>query len=197
LYGYLYHYASRLNPQTPDPLHDNALQLLSVGVDLSGTAGLDELWLSAGYVTGLERNRSVGVWHSRLGVLAEVRMGYRGFGVSNSFYGGSGQQVFREHGGELYWGDPLYRQRSYNRSDFSYTFVRSGYVRISATYSLHVGEGWSVGHEQMLHLETILDGFQVGRRKKGSAGNNLRTEEKEKVEKGCLRRMEPAGEEEK
>jgi hypothetical protein len=156
LFGYLFHYAFRNNPNVHDPLHDNALQLLSAGFDLTGLVPIDELDLRVGHCMGLERNRDIGRWHTPQGFLAELQLGHYGFGIVNSCYLGDPQQVFPENGSKLYWGDPVYRQRIYNRTDFSYTFARLQYVRVAITYSLHAGEH-TVDHEQMLHLYVDLD----------------------------------------
>jgi hypothetical protein len=156
LFGYLFHYASSANYAVHDPLHDNALQLLSAGFDLSSLVPWDELDIDLGYTLGMERNRDIGRWHTPQGVLAELRLSHCGFGLFNSFYCGDPQQVFPENGSQLYWGDPLYRQSLYNRTDFSYTFARLRHVSIAVTYSLHASRR-SLGHEQMLHLYVNLD----------------------------------------
>jgi hypothetical protein len=156
LFGYLFHYAFSADPDVHEVLHDNALHLLTAGVDLAGLIPIDEADVTIGHSTGLERNREMNRWYTPQGFLTELRVGHYGFGVVNSFYCGDPQQVFPENGSNLYWGDPVYRQRLYNRTDFSYTFARHRYVRIAVTYSLHTGEH-DTGHEQMLHLYVDLD----------------------------------------
>jgi hypothetical protein len=155
LFGYLFHYAFSANPDVEESLYDNGLQLLTVGVDLTGLIPIDEADVTIGHSIGMERNRALDRFHMPQGFLAELRLGHYGFGIVNSFYCGDPQQVFPEHGSQLYWGDPVYRQSLYNRTDFSYTFVHLRQVQIAFTYSLHTGDR-GVGHEQMLHLYADL-----------------------------------------
>ncbi|MDR3129575.1 MAG: hypothetical protein LBU03_04965 [Tannerellaceae bacterium] len=156
LFGYLFHFAPSANPDVHDPLHDNALQLFSGGIDLSGLLPIDVLDITLGHCIGLERNRDIKRWHTPQGVLSELRLGHYGFRIVNSLYCGDPQQVFPENGSKLYWGDPVYRQRLYNRTDFSYTCTPLRHVKVEITCSLHVGEQ-TVDYEQMLHLYVDLD----------------------------------------
>ncbi len=152
-FGYMYHFALKLNPVVEEALHDNILFHTSVGIDLSGKTVFRKLEADAGWVLGLERSRSDNTgWIKLNGLLLETRIEYKWFGLFNTFYKGDGLMYFYvDHGNELYWGDPVYRAKIYNRSDFYVNFFQTGIVNIKLTYSLHFLES-RIYHEQMLKV---------------------------------------------
>ena len=91
----------------------------------------------------------------------ETRLEYKWFGLFNTFYKGDGMMYFyRELGNELYWGDPVYRAKSYNRSDFYVNFLQNRVVNIELTYSLHFLES-RIYHEQMLKVILNLNSRKI------------------------------------
>jgi hypothetical protein len=155
---YVYHFARKLNPVVDEAFHDNLLFQTSVGADLSDKTFFTKLDASAGWILGLERARADNTgWISLNGLLVEARVEYRFIGFYNSFYIGDGLMYFyRNHGNDIYWGDPVYRAKTYNRSDLYLKFLESKYTDIELTYSLHFLEG-TVYHEQMLKVKVNLD----------------------------------------
>jgi hypothetical protein len=164
-FGYYYHFAAKMNPVIDEALHDNGLFLTSAGIDLSGRYFPGKLECDAGWVIGLERARADNTgWHSMNGVMVNARAEYRFLGLSNSFYAGDGQMKFyRDHGNDLYWGDPVYRARVTDRADIYIAFIKSKYADLEMTYSLHFLEG-RVYNEQMLKLKIDISG-NIGRGK--------------------------------
>jgi hypothetical protein len=156
--GSIFHFASRMNPFINEPLHDNLLFHTSAGIDFSGMTILETLDINAGWVAGLERSRADNARFIGLhGLLAEVRAGYKFFELFNSFYAGEGIMYFYgDHGNDLYWGDPAYRAKVYNRADLSLNFVNNRFINLKLTYSLHFLEG-RVYHEQMLKMRVNLN----------------------------------------
>ncbi len=156
--GYIYHFARKLNPVIDEAFHDNLLFQTSLGADLSDKTFFTKLDISAGWVIGLERARADNTgWISLNGLLVAARVEYRFIGLYSSFYKGSGLMYFyRDHGNDLYWGDPVYRSKTYNRSDVYLKFLESKYTDIELTYSLHFLEG-RVYHEQMLKVKVSLN----------------------------------------
>jgi hypothetical protein len=159
-FGYMYHFASKENPIIDEALHDNLLFLTSLGVNLAPVTGLSQLDFNMGWAIALERSRAdqTGVI-SRGGLLMESRVEYKGIGLFNTFYKGEGTQYFyNDHGNELYWGDPLYRARTYNRSDIYIKFLRNSKVNMKLVYSLHFLES-NVFHEQSLKVSIDINRF--------------------------------------
>lgn len=155
-FGYMYHFAGKLDPLIEEALHDNLLFYTSAGLDLSGIPILTKLEINAGWITGIERSRAdnTGWLHSN-GLLVEAHAQYKWLGLRNTFYKGDGlMRFYKEQGHDLYWGDPVYRARSYDRADFYITFLQKQEVSINLTYSLHFLED-RIYHEQM--LKVIID----------------------------------------
>lgn len=161
-FGYMYHFASKLDPVVHESLHDNLLFHTSAGVDLSEATGLRKLEANAGWVAGLERSRADNTgWISSNGVIVETRLEYKWFGIYNSFYRGGGlMNFYRDHGNKLYWGDPVYRAKTYNRSDLYINFVQSHILNIELTWSLHFLEN-RVYNEQMLKVMVNLSSLKI------------------------------------
>jgi hypothetical protein len=152
-FGYMFHFAGKMDPVVDEPLHDNGLFLTSLGVDLSGRACFRKLEANAGWVIGLERSRAENTgWLTSNGLLVETRIEYKWFGLFNTFYKGGGlMHFYNKLGNNLYWGDPAYRAKTYDRSDFYISFLQSHTVNIELTYSLNFMEN-RMYHEQMLKV---------------------------------------------
>ena len=161
-FGYLYHFAKTTDPVVEEVLHDNVLLLTSAGVDLSQKSCFRKLEANAGWVIGLERARTDNTgWITSNGLLIETRLEYKWFGLFNSFYKGGGlMYYYNDYGNDLYWGDPVYRAKTYNRSDFYVTFLFSRKVNIELTYSFHFLES-RVYHEQMLKVTVNLNSLKI------------------------------------
>lgn len=157
-YSSMFHYASRKDPVFREPLHDNMLLKTSVGMDLAGKTFFDALEGSAGWVLGLERERiGDAEWISMNGFIAEIGAEYRFAGIRSSFYAGRGlMHFYNDHENNLYWGDPVYRAKVYDRTDLFVNFLRRDNVDLELTWSLHFLEG-RVYNEQMLKLRVNLE----------------------------------------
>jgi hypothetical protein len=157
-FGYMFHYAAKKDPVVEEALHDNLLFHTSLGIDLSGKTLLDRLDINAGWVLGLERARADNTgWIAMNGMLAEARLEFKGLGLFNSFYTGHGLMYFYgDHGNDLYWGDPVYRSKTYNRTDIYVRFFREEKINMELTWSLHFLEG-RMYHEQMLKVRVDLN----------------------------------------
>jgi len=157
-FGYMFHLAGKMDPLIEEALHDNILFHTSIGIDLSDKTFFSTLETNAGWVSRLERSRSDNTGWIRLnGFLMETRLEYKCFGFFNTFYSGDGMMYFyKEKGNELYWGDPVYRAKMYDRSDFYVTFIQRRAVNVALTYSLHFLEK-RVYNEQMLKVVVNLN----------------------------------------
>jgi hypothetical protein len=159
-FGYMYHFAGVKEPEVDEALHDNWLFLTSVGVDLTEKSRFDKLEFNAGWFAGLDRARldHTGFFVHN-GLLVEAKAEYKKVGIFNSFYYGDGQMTFyNDHSNELYWGDPIYRAETYNRSDFYINFINNKIVNTRFVYSLHFVEN-TVYNEQSLKVIFNLNNF--------------------------------------
>ena len=166
LFSYMYHFAAKEDPVVPEGLHDNGLVWASLGIDLTKKTNFDRLEANVGWTTGLERDRSIGEWHTPQGFLSEIKVEYKGLGLFNTYYMGGKQQVFYgSHGNEIYWGDPLYRSTGYNRADFYVYFVKTNVVNLKFIYSLHFVEK-EMYHEQLFYATFDLSNLKRKEEKK-------------------------------
>ncbi len=156
-FGYMYHFAGKMDPVVDEALHDNLLLQASAGLDFSGLTPFDRLEAGVGWVMGLERARADNTgWVSMPGIVIEARAEYKFAGVSSLLYRGRGLMYFyNDHGNELYWGDPVYRAKTYNRTDLYLSFLRERTVNLELTYSIHFMES-SLYHEQLLKVRVNL-----------------------------------------
>jgi hypothetical protein len=162
-FSYMYHFAAKKEPVVPEGLHDNVLVWTSLGVDLRRKINyfFEKLEVNVGWTAGLERDRSIGDWHTPQGFLSEIKMEYKGLGLFNTYYKGGRQQVFYgDHGNNLYWGDPFYRSTEYNRADLYVNFIKTDVVSLKFTWSLHFVEK-TMYHEQLFSAAFDLDNFRA------------------------------------
>lgn len=162
-FGYMYHFFSVKNPVIQEALHDNILLLTSLGIDLAKKTGFARLEADAGWVVGLERARSDQTgWIKQNGLLFETKIEIRGIGLFNTFYKGQGiHYYYNDHKNDLYWGDPVYRAKTYNRSDIYVKFFQTGKVNLKLIYSLHFVEN-RIYHEQALKVALDLNNLRPG-----------------------------------
>lgn len=159
-YNYMYHFSGLLDPSVIEALHDNILMFTGGGVDLSGKTIFDRLEASAGWVSGMERARAdQSGWIKRNGILVEARIAYKSISLMNSYYKGDGLfQFYNDHGNDLYWGDAMYRARTYDRSDLCFRFMKNRKINLDLVYSLHFAEG-NVYHEQVLKVRVDFNNY--------------------------------------
>ncbi|MCX6330011.1 MAG: hypothetical protein NTZ85_10950 [Bacteroidia bacterium] len=160
-FTYMFHFAGKMNPAVEEALHDNGILLTSLGINLSGKTIFDQLDFNGGWVVGLDRARADKTgWIDQNGFLSEARIEFKSVGLYNTFYVGNGQMYYyKDHNNELYWGDPIYRTKIYNRADFYIDFLKNKSVSTQLIYSLHFAEG-NVYHEQALKVSINLNNIR-------------------------------------
>jgi hypothetical protein len=165
-WGYMFHYALLKEAAVDMPLHDNGLLLTSLGIDLTAKSKWDKLEVNIGWSVGLDRNRQINIWNKPQGLLSEIKLEYRGLGFFNTYYKGEGQQIYyADHGGALYWGDPVYRAKEYDRLDFNIHFFKTNVVKLRFTYSFHYLEK-QLYHEQALYATFDITNLKTGKKEK-------------------------------
>jgi hypothetical protein len=148
-----------MNPLIYEPLVDDGLFLASLGYGFEETLTQPLIDIRMGWSLGLERQRSTNIWHKPNGFLSETKVEFRGLGIFNTYYKGTGQMhFFNDYGNKLYWGDPFYHLTEYNRTDLTIDFLKSDFVSTRMTYSLHFGEN-EIYNEQALCVSFHPDNF--------------------------------------
>ncbi|MDR0866215.1 MAG: hypothetical protein LBO74_14980 [Candidatus Symbiothrix sp.] len=159
-FGYMFHYAKVKEPETDESVHDNGLLLTSLGIDLAEKMNFEKLEVNAGWSMGLDRDRSAGVWNRPQGFLSEIKVEYKGVGLFNTYYKGESQQAYYgDHSNGLYWGDPVYRSKEYDRVDLYIQFIKTSVVNLKFVYSFHFVEKQTY-HEQLLSATFDLDNLK-------------------------------------
>jgi hypothetical protein len=87
-------------------------------------------------------------------------MEYKWFGIFNTLYIGDGlMKFYSAYGNKLYWGDPVYRVKTYDRVDFYVIFLHNNKIDLDFTFSWHFLED-NVYQEQLLRVNVNLDFFK-------------------------------------
>lgn len=105
-------------------VQESGLCHVALGVNLTEHTCLDSLTFQAGYLLGLQRDRTrTSDWSVGNGFLTEVHAGWKGFGLQSSWYFGKGMMhEYPRLGNKIYWGDPFYSGKVYGRTDLMYDF---------------------------------------------------------------------------
>jgi hypothetical protein len=155
---YMSHHAGTAIWDPNDHIHDNGLFHADLGLDFREQTGLDTLYINAGVLQGEERRRgdeSTG-WQTPTGVMIEGNISWQGFGIKNTFYSGQGLMVYYktpDNTQQLYWGDPFYQAKLYNRTDLSWHLIKSNRVNASFILSFHYVQ--NIISQQQQFLVTI------------------------------------------
>jgi len=152
---YMQHYAGTY---TFSGVRDNGILHAAVGLDLTEIVRLDTLSFRLGYLGGFERWRKMSSsFNVRNGFSGEILAGYKNLGLKSTVYFGEGLMAYYSGiGNALYWGDPFYRGKFYDRTDLFYDFFKSPYVSTRLMFSQHISEG-HLFSEQSLIIRIALD----------------------------------------
>ncbi len=130
----------------PDPgfhLRDNGGFHMNVGLDLSEKVFLDTLVLRIGGLLSLDRTRGVDPgWQTPAGILGQLDLEYRSFGLSGLLYRGEGHTFF--------YGDPFYKLRQYGRLDLYFIPFRNKNVDLKIDFAIHFAGGQVDYSQQIL-----------------------------------------------
>jgi hypothetical protein len=160
-FNYVFHYAGSLDTAIDEPLHDVGFFLTSAGIDLSKGTIFSKLDINGGWVYELDRSREEHTgWIKSNGFLSEARIQYKWFGIFNTFYRGDALMFFyNSYGNKLYWGDPVYRVKTYDRMDFYVIFLQNKKIDLDFTFTWHFLED-NVYLEQLLRVNVNLNFFK-------------------------------------
>ena len=133
------HYAMMLHNAGPaidipgDHIEDNGALNIKAGLDLSRKTFLDSLTINVGGLMSFERTRTIGSWQTPKGLMLELQMEYKRFGITNSFYKGEGHHIK--------YGDQFYTAKQYNRTDLTWRPRIYKGIEGMFTLSFHFVEG--------------------------------------------------------
>ncbi len=161
---WMYHYAGTL---TQSGVVDNVLVNPYLSFDLKRFIPLDSLTLRVGYLQALQNDRNnENVFVKPGGVLAELRLEWRRFGIFDSFYYGDNIMPYYErYGNGLYPGDPFFRTSDmYNRLEIYWEPIRRDDMRLRIA-SVHHYDG-KVWDWQQVASFSIMLGHEKFRKKR-------------------------------
>ena len=153
---YMNHYAGTYSSSG---VRDNGILHAAVGLDLTAITSMDTLSFRLGYLGGIERWRAVASsFVVRNGFLGEVQAGYKNIGMKSTIYFGEGLMAYYYSGlgNALYWGDPFYRGKFYDRTDVYYDFFKLSFISGRLMFSQHFSEN-RLFVEQSLIFRIALD----------------------------------------
>ena len=144
----LHHIAGTANLEEDHNLRDNGGFMAQAGVDLSGQLFFDRFTFSVGPVFSYDRLRGVYPLEYHQGIIANARIGYKGYGVDYTFYKGDGQvQAI---------GDAFYTANRYMRFDTYLTPFQNDHASIRLTFGFHFVPGY-VDFSQQLRINFNLN----------------------------------------
>lgn len=139
-------------PATGLKVYDKLMLHPHVGYENSRLHWADAISLEAGLLLSLNRDRNDMLWHAPMGFLGDVKLRKGRFELRDRLYAGNPQFTHYEvYGAQLHRGDPYYRSRLYNRTDFSFYLLNRVNVQCYATASFHYTEG-AIDNSQLLIL---------------------------------------------
>ncbi len=135
-----------------DNVRDNGGSQLRLGLDFSHKTALDSLTFDAGGMLSIERVRGKGGFKIPKGFVANLYLGWKRFGLANSFYAGEGHNIT--------YGDAFYAQKIYNRLDLSWVPFVFNHIHGKFVFSFHQSPG-QLGDNQQAFLLT----YDLGRKR--------------------------------
>ena len=135
-----------------DNIRDNGAAQLRLGLDLSHKTRLDSLTFDAGVMFSFERTRGLNEFKIPKGFVANMYLGWKRFGLADSFYAGEGHQ--------LTYGDAFYTKKLYNRIDISWAPFVFNHIHGKFVFSYHQSPGRLSDNQQSFFLN-----YDLGRKK--------------------------------
>lgn len=156
--SYLFHFAGT-NPGNPLYSVSEQLQaMVSAGVEYESENCFKGL-LSAGILTGFERDRRAEEKYTPTGFVARANAELWGIGTENMFYTGNPRmRLFNKLGGDLYWGTQFLRGNSYLQSRWYISLLESDWAKVRFNCNLHFSEG-HILFQQTLSVVASFDSF--------------------------------------
>ncbi len=185
--GTFYHYAGS---ETVHGVVDNNLLGLYARVNLAGRTGLQELSLKLSGLFSYQWDRKAEASQSfPMGVEALAVVRSHDVYLSNCSYAGDNLQYLYGHtdsggfayGNSLYFGDPFYQCRFWDRVELGWEPDISDFISLNVNFQFHFGEGGFLGWMQRLGFVFDLDrirhrGWGAGRTGEASRPSRRRSD---------------------
>ena len=156
-YAQLNHLAKRKNAPVGEGVNDDIMVNPYIGVNLSKKTALDTLAVKAGALVSLQRDRMVGKWEKRAGLLVNAVVGKKWVSVKETFFAGKGvMPLYQSYGTLLNMGDPYFQAPLYSRTDVNFHFIRNRFVNLEASLVFHYTKE-AFGFWQQLKLRVFVD----------------------------------------
>lgn len=158
--SYMFHY-SNTKPSTPGwGVAENLQMHASLGANFEHGEYFRSL-VSVGVLAGYERDRRFeNQLYKPIGITSRIDLEYAGMGVNNTLYfGNKRQRLANAFGGDLYWGAPFLREKSYIESKWFVRLIESERVKAKFGCTLHFSEK-NVLFEQMLTVSASIGNLQ-------------------------------------
>ena len=153
----LNHLAKRKKAPVGEGVNDDIMVNPYVGLNLSKSTVLDSLVVKAGALVSLQRDRMVGEWQNRAGVLVNAIAEKKWFGVEETLFMGKGvMPLYPSFGTQLNMGDPYFQAPLYSRTDVNFHFIRNRFVNLEASLVFHYTKE-AFGFWQQLKLRVFVD----------------------------------------
>ena len=156
--SYMFHYATTRPNPIGFTVTDNLQAQLSVGLNYANNSGVNKLLVSAGVLSGFERDRvDMQNYGTPTGGVARLDFDYRGFGTENLFYYGQQRMIlYYRHTNNMYWGNPFLRSSTYIQNKLYWNFINTDYVKGQLAARTHYSEG-KIYVEQLLTLSASIN----------------------------------------
>ena len=95
---------------------------------------MDSLSLAAGALVSMQRDRSIGQWHTPCGAAIEATAEWRFLGIDEHLYAGRNlMPLYPKYGSLLNLGDPSYQAKLYSRTTVRAYIFRNQFVNLYAS----------------------------------------------------------------
>ena len=98
-------------------------------------------------------------WHTPMGFLGDIQIGWRMFDIKSTVFAGGSQQPFlddSEAGLAFHRSDPFYNHSFYNRTELGVMFVSDSNVEFGFRWNLHFTPDTPVHNQQMITVKYRL-----------------------------------------
>lgn len=133
------HLAKTKHPDKGQSVNDDLMANPFAGVDLGRyLPRMDSLSLAAGALVSMQRDRSIGQWHTPCGAAIEATAEWRFLGIDEHLYAGRNlMPLYPKYGSLLNLGDPSYQAKLYSRTTVRAYIFRNQFVNLYASLDFH------------------------------------------------------------
>lgn len=144
------HFALTRHSAADEHIVDNFMVNPYITADFSSHSPFDSIYVKAGPLLTLERDRGADKWTTPLGVWVEAAAAWHRWSLRNTLYaGGKQMRLWDRFGQELYQGDSFYKSSFYDRLDLSYSIVGNKWVGLEASLNFNFSPGSFIFYQKI------------------------------------------------